>query len=48
MLLEDLTWMNVNWDSVERQSSRLLSYKEALDFIRKKRNLVLRQQKNYP
>ena len=47
---EDLTWMNINWDSVERQSSRLLSYNEALETLLEKNVhiLVLRQQKNYP
>ena len=47
---EDLTWMNINWDSVEKQSSRLISYEEALETLLEK-NVhihVLRQQKNYP
>ena len=30
---EDLTWMNINWDSVERQSSRLLYYNKALETL---------------
>ena len=34
---EDLTWMNINWDSVERQSSRLLSYNEALETLLEKK-----------
>ena len=39
---EDLTWMNINWDSLERQSSRLLSYNEALEtLLEKKRALSL-------
>ena len=30
---EDLTWMNINWDSLEKQSSRLISYEEALETL---------------
>ena len=34
---EDLTWMNINWDSVEKQSSRLISYEEALETLLEKK-----------
>ena len=34
---KDLTWMNINWDSVERQSSRLLSYNEAIETLLEKK-----------
>ena len=30
---EDLSWMSVNWDSLEKQSSRLSNYDEALETL---------------
>ena len=29
-IINDLKWMNFNWDSIEKQSSRLERYNEAL------------------
>ena len=37
---EDLTWMNINWDSLERQSSRLSSYNESLETLLEKKTCI--------
>ena len=32
-IIEDLSWMNLNWDSLEKQSTRLKRYDEALEIL---------------
>ena len=32
-IIEDLSWMNLNWDSLEKQSTRLKRYDEALETL---------------